>query len=146
METFMSGVLPHLTAGLNVAALILLLAGLVAVRGGHRERHRALMLSAVGVSGLFLAAYLLYHFTSPIFRFPGPDSMKPLYYALLISHVFLATAVLPFIAVTLRRALVGRFEAHKKLARFTLATWIYVSASGVAVYGLLYHVYTPASP
>lgn len=141
----MTGILPHLTAGLNVAALLLLLAGLAAVRGGNRARHRALMLSAVAVSALFLAVYLLYHFTSPIFRFPGPDTMKPLYYALLISHVILATLVVPFIVVTLRRALGGRFDAHKGIARGTLATWIYVSASGVAVYALLYHVYAPAT-
>jgi len=71
--------------------------GGVLVRAGQKERHKAVMMAAVVTSALFLAAYLLYHFTAPIFVFPGPASIKPFYYAILISHVVLATVILPFI-------------------------------------------------
>lgn len=137
--------LPHVTAALNSLALLLLLAGFVLVRSGQRDRHKAVMVAAVVTSALFLAAYLVYHFTAPIFVFPGPASVKPFYYAILISHVVLATVILPFIVTLLRRALSGRIEAHRKIAKLTFAMWVYVSASGVAVYALLYHVFPPAS-
>jgi putative membrane protein len=99
------------------------------------------MIAAVAVSGLFLACYLVYHATSPIFQFPGPAAHKPWYYALLISHVVLAAAAVPVIAVTLGRAWKERFEAHRRLARWTFPLWVYVAGSGVAVYWLLYHTY-----
>lgn len=142
--TNMSTILPHITASLNSLSIVLLLIGFCMIRSGKRDTHRLFMIAALATSALFLAFYLVYHFTQPVFVFPGPDSVKPLYYALLISHVIISLVVLPFIFVTVRRALGGRFEAHKGLARVTLAMWIFVAASGVAVYALLYHVYAPA--
>lgn len=133
-------VLPHVTASLNALAFVLLVAGLSLVRSGRRAQHRVAMLSAVAVSGLFLVAYLAYHVSAPIFVFRGQGWIRPAYYALLISHVVLAAVVGPMIAATLWRAAKGRFDGHRRLARWTLPVWMYVSASGVAVYVLLYHV------
>lgn len=134
-------VLPHVTATLNALALLLLLAGFVLIRNGRKAAHRAAMLAAVAASGLFLVAYVIYHATAPIFVFRGQGAVRPVYYTLLVSHVVLAATVAPMIAVTLWRALSGRFDAHRGLARWTLPVWLYVSVSGIVVYLLLYHLY-----
>ncbi len=133
-----AAVLPHVTAGLNALALLLLLVGFGLIRSGNRAAHRAVMLAAVVASGLFLAVYVVYHFTAPIFVFQGQGWVRPAYYAMLISHVVLAAAVTPLIALTLWRALRGRFPAHRGLARWTLPIWLYVSVTGIAVYWMLY--------
>lgn len=132
--------LPHLTAGLNALALVLMSAGFVLIRSGRRQSHRRLMLAAVVVSGLFLVAYVLHHAVNPIFAFPGSAAARPFYYALLISHVVLAALVAPMVGVTLWRGLSGRIAPHRGLARWTLPVWLYVSISGIVVYALLYHL------
>ena len=137
-----AALLPHVTASLNGAALLAALAGFGFIRAGRRDLHRIAMLTAVVASALFLLAYIVYHFTAPIFVFRGEGGVRPLYYALLISHVVLAVAVTPMILLTLARALAGRFDAHRPLARWTWPVWVYVSASGLIVYGMLYHLYT----
>lgn len=135
--------IPHLTAALNGLSTVLLIAAFLAIRAKNRTRHRRLMLSALAASGLFLLFYLVYHFTQPIFVFAGQGWVRPVYYALLISHVLLAILALPLIALALRRALAGRFDRHKPLARLTLPVWLYVSVTGLIVYALLYHLYPP---
>jgi|AGTN01.3.fsa_nt_gi Predicted membrane protein len=136
-----AAVLPHVTASLNAVALVLLLIGFALVRGGRRDLHRKVMLAAVAASGLFLAVYLVYHATAPIFVFRGTGLARPVYYTLLVSHVVLAALVTPMIGLTVWRALNGRFEPHRGIARWTLPIWLYVSVTGVVVYALLYHVY-----
>lgn len=135
-----AAILPHVTAGLNAATVLLLLAGFAFIRSGNRGAHRAAMISAVGTSTLFLAFYLLYHFTAPIFVFRGQGVMRPIYYFLLISHVVLAAAVTPSVLLTFGRGLRGRFDAHRKVARWTLPVWLYVSATGLIVYVMLYQI------
>lgn len=132
--------LPHLTAALNTLALALMLAGFALVRGGRPDLHRRLMLAAVAASALFLVAYLAHHAVNPIFVFRGSDAARPLYYALLVSHVVLAALVTPLVAVTVWRGLGGRIAGHRGLARWTLPVWVYVSVTGIAVYALLYHL------
>jgi len=139
----MLALLPHVTAGLNALAVVLLLAGFTLIRLRRYAAHRAVMTAAVVTSSLFLAAYLTYHFTAPIFVFRGVGLVRTLYYAMLVSHVVLALAVAPMVAVTFLRARAGRFSRHRALARWTLPVWIYVSVTGIAVYVLLYHVYRP---
>lgn len=139
MET--AQILPHLNAALNAAATLLLLAGRLAIRSGDRDRHRRIMLAALGVSAVFLASYLLYHATAPIFVFRGQGWIRPAYYALLIGHVVLAVLNVPMILLTVRHALRGDFDRHRRLARWTWAVWLTVSVSGVIVYALLYHLY-----
>jgi putative membrane protein len=140
-----AAVLPHVNAALNTASTILLLTGFTLIRMGRRDTHRKVMIAALIVSAIFLAFYLLYHFTAPIFVYQGPDWSRPIYYALLVSHVILAAIVTPLVAVTAWRALHGNFERHKAIARITLPIWLYVTVTGVVIYVILYHVY-PTAP
>lgn len=137
--------LPHVNAALNSITTVLLIVGFMFIRTGWREMHRKVMIAALAVSAAFLVSYLVYHFTAPIFVFPGEGWVRPIYYAMLISHVALATVATPLIAVTAWRGLTGRFERHRLLARWTWPIWLYVSVTGVLIYVLLYHVYAPAA-
>lgn len=143
MET--ASTLPHVNAALNSVTIVLLGAGFAFIHRGHRALHRAAMIAALAVSAAFLMSYLVYHFTAPVFVFPGTGAIVPVYYALLISHVVLAAVVAPMIAVTAWRASRGRFDRHKGLARWTWPLWMYVSVTGVLIYWLLYHVYAPTT-
>lgn len=138
-------VLPHVNAILNALSTILIIIGFVLIRSGRSEQHRKVMISALTVSAIFLVSYLTYHFTAPIFVFPGTGWVVPVYYAMLISHVILATVVTPMVMVTAYRALKGQFDRHRALARWTVWIWLYVTITGVLIYLILYHVYPPAA-
>ena len=93
-------------------------------------------------STIFLTCYLIYHFSVRVVtKFPGQGWIRPVYFLLLSSHILLAAAILPLVLITLSRAVQGRFEAHRKIARWTWPLWMYVSVTGVLVYLLLYHLY-----
>lgn len=126
-------VLPHMNAVLNTLSTVLLLIGFAFIRSKDRGLHRKFMISAMIVSAVFLVSYLLYHFTAPIFEFPGTGWTIPVYYALLISHVILATVVTPLVVITAWRALHGTFDRHKAIARWTLPIWLYVTVTGVVI-------------
>jgi len=132
--------LPGLNAALNGTCAVLLVCGFVAIRRGARELHRRLMLSAFTVSVLFLISYLVYHAMAGSTSFPGHGAVRTAYLAILLTHTVLAAAV-PFLAlITLVRALRRRFDAHRRIARWTLPIWLYVSVTGVVVYWMLYRV------
>lgn len=133
--------LPHLNAVLNGVTIALLIVAFVLIRKGRISAHRKAMMGAIGVSAVFLASYLVYHFSAPIFVFRGEGLARPIYYAFLISHVALAAVVTPMIVVTAWRGWTRKDARHKALARWTWPLWMYVSVSGVVVYALLYHVY-----
>lgn len=133
--------LPHVNAALNAMSAVLLLMGLSFIRRGQRDAHRRCMEGALLTSALFLISYLTYHFGAPITAFQGQGTARAIYFTILVSHTALA-AVLPFFAIAVwRRARRGDFERHRKLARFVLPLWLYVSVSGVAVYLFLYHLF-----
>lgn len=140
-----AAILPHVNAVLNALSTILLIVGFALIRSGRRDVHRKVMLAALGVSTVFLISYLVYHFTAPIFVFPGTGWTVPAYYALLISHVLLAVAATPLVIVTAFRALKGTFDRHRAVARWTIGVWLYVTVTGVMIYVILYHVYPPAA-
>jgi putative membrane protein len=133
-------VLPRVNAALNAASALLLLAGWRAIRAGRPEVHRAFMLSAFGSSALFLVGYLTRVALTGTHRFPGGGAVRAAYLAILGSHTLLAVAALPLVLRTLYLALRGRFEEHRKIARWTLPVWMYVSVTGVVVYVMLYHL------
>jgi putative membrane protein len=133
-------ILPPVNAALNATSATLLFLGWRAIRGGDRERHRALMLSAFGASSLFLAGYLTRIALTGTHRFPGTGLLRASYLALLGSHTVLAAAALPLVLAAFWLALRGRFEAHRRLARWTFPVWMYVSVTGVLVYVMLYWV------
>jgi putative membrane protein len=136
--------LPALNAALNSLSAVLLLAGYALIRAGRRRAHQACMLGAFSVSVLFLISYVTYHAQAGSVRFTGTGVVRPLYFAILITHIVLAAAIVPMALVTLARAARGRFALHARLARWTLPIWLYVSVTGVVVYAMLYHLY-PAS-
>jgi uncharacterized membrane protein YozB (DUF420 family) len=130
--------LPAVNAALNATAAALLVTGYRLVRAGRRETHRTVMLAAFATSVLFLISYLVYHAQVGSVRFERTGLIRGVYLTILTSHTVLAAAV-PFLAViTLRRGLKNRFDAHRRIARWTLPVWLYVSVTGVAVYLMLY--------
>lgn len=137
--------LPSLNAALNTASAVLLLVGYRGVRGGDVRTHRRCMLAAFAVSALFLVSYLVYHYQVGSVRFTGTGWVRPVYFSVLVSHIVLAALILPMALLTLSRALRGHFEAHRRIARWTLPIWLYVSVTGVAVYLMLYQLYPPGS-
>ena len=98
------------------------------------------MLAALCTSALFLVSYLVYHFEVGSVRFEGQGWVRTVYFAILISHTVLATAIIPLVIITVVRALRARFDRHRAIARWTLPLWIYVSVTGVVVYWMLYQV------
>ena len=132
--------LPTVNALLNGTAASLLVAGFLLIRAGRREAHRRAMTAAFACSVLFLVSYLVYHFEAGSVRFRGTGSVRTVYLTILLTHTVLA-AIVPFLAVTtLVLARMGRFEAHRRLARVTLPVWLYVSVTGVVIYLMLYRM------
>ena len=130
-----------LNATLNGTSAILLAAGYVAIRSGKRELHKKLMVSAFGVSCAFLVSYLVYHYRVGHVAFQGHGWIRPVYFALLLSHTLLAIVIVPLIFITLRRAWLERFDKHRLIARWTLPLWFYVCVTGVIVYFMVYQIY-----
>jgi uncharacterized membrane protein YozB (DUF420 family) len=134
---------PALNAFLNGTSAVLIGSGLYFIRSGRVSAHKRMMLTAFATSTLFLISYLYYHLVlrAGITRFQGEGVSRPLYFAILISHTILAVVVVPFILVTLARALKGSFARHKAIARYTFPIWMYVSVTGVVIYFMLYKVF-----
>ncbi|MFQ5665708.1 MAG: DUF420 domain-containing protein [Candidatus Binatia bacterium] len=133
--------LPTVNAVLNGTAACLLALGYRFIRRGDMSAHRNCMLAAFGVSTLFLVSYLTYHYQVGSVHFTGTGWVRGVYFAVLVSHTILAAQVPPLAVVTLSRALRGRFDRHRRLARWTLPVWFYVSLTGVVVYVMLYRLY-----
>jgi len=132
--------LPAVNAILNATSGVLLTIGYLLIRRGRWRQHRAVMLSAFGVSVLFLISYVVYHANAGSRPFPGTGAIRTVYFAILITHVILAAAIVPLALVTLTRALRERFDRHRAIARWTLPIWLYVSVTGVIVYLMLYQI------
>jgi uncharacterized membrane protein YozB (DUF420 family) len=136
--------LPAVNATLNALSATFLVAGFVFIKRGNKIAHRNCMISAFVTSVVFLGCYLTYHgylayalHRGPT-RFINPAWFRPIYLTILLTHTVLAVVIVPLILTTLWRAKKQRFAAHKKIARWTLPLWLYVSVTGVLVYWLLY--------
>jgi uncharacterized membrane protein YozB (DUF420 family) len=134
-------VLPHLNATLNATATVLLITGWVLIKRRRIEQHRRVMIAAVITSAAFLTSYVIYHANAGSKPFPGTGLARTIYFVILIPHVILAAAVLPPILITLSRGLRRDDQRHRRLARWTLPVWLYVSVTGVIVYVMLYRLY-----
>lgn len=134
---------PALNASLNAACTVFLLLGYVFIRSRNILAHKICMLSAFTCSMVFLGCYLYFHFHAGIIRFGGEGWIRPVYFALLVSHTTLAITILPLAIITLRYALRNKFSSHMKIAHWTFPLWLYVSVTGVIIYWLLYIAYTP---
>ncbi len=136
--------LPTLNATLNGTSAVLLTIGYYFIRQRNRTAHKAFMLAAFVSSTLFLISYVIYHWNVGSVPFQGPAWARPIYYTILLSHVLLAAVILPLALLTLFWALRNRLGRHRRIARWTLPLWLYVSVTGVVVYLMLYRLF-PAS-
>ena len=133
--------LPALNATLNGMAAMFLTAGYLLIRSGRRRAHKRCMLSALVCSALFLTSYVVYHANTGSRPFPGSGAVRIVYFAILITHVVLAAAILPLALLTTSRGLRSQFDRHVRIARWTLPIWLYVSVTGVVIYLMLYQLY-----
>jgi len=133
-------VLPAVNATLNAVSGMFLLVGYALIRRRRITAHRNAMLAAFASSTIFLITYLVYHAHAGSRPFTGQGAIRYVYFAILISHVILAAAILPMAVSTLSRGLRGRYDDHKRIARWTFPTWMYVSVTGVIVYVMLYQM------
>lgn len=134
-------IFPVINASLNGASAVLLVTAHNMIKRGRVALHRALMLTAVGTSTLFLASYLYYHAHVGSVHFPGQGWPRRIYFTILISHTILAATIVPLVIVTLTRALRERFDRHRAIARWTYPLWLYVSVTGVVIYFMLYRLF-----
>ena len=133
--------LSAVNATLNAMAAIFLTAGYVLIRRGRRELHKRCMLAALTASALFLVCYVTYHANTGSRPFPGQGVIRVVYFAILITHVILAAAILPLALTTAARGLTAQYDRHVRIARWTLPLWLYVSVTGVVIYFMLYQLY-----
>lgn len=141
--------LPAVNAGLNATATLLLITAWFLIRQRKERAHRNVMLAALGISILFLGCYLTYHAQLKAatgasgVRFPGPSPIREMYLVMLLTHVILAATVPVLALASVYLGLKNRREAHRRLSKWTLPIWLYVSVTGVLIYVLVYHVYGP---
>jgi len=133
--------LPAANAVFNSLSAICLVGGYVNIRRKNRATHMRFMWSATAFSGLFLISYITYHFFHGDTRFPGQGLIRPVYFFVLITHIGLSMVALPLILATLWYAVRGKFQFHRRIARWTFPVWLYVSVTGVLVF-LILRAYT----
>lgn len=140
-------IFPHLNAFLNATSGVFLVCGLFFILTRRAHAHRFCMLTASSISAVFLVSYVAHHAVRTYYfglgptRFTGEGLARPVYFTILTSHTILAALVAPFVLVTLYRALKGRFDDHRAIARLVYPVWLYVSVTGVIVYLMLYQIY-----
>jgi putative membrane protein len=126
--------LPPIYATINGVTALLLIIAVIAIRQGKRELHERIMKACIGLSAVFLIMYVAYHITNEATQYGGQGAIRYVYFFILITHICLSIAVIPFVLFTFARALSGNFERHRRLAKFTFPLWLYVAITGVLVY------------
>jgi putative membrane protein len=136
-----ASVLPPLNAALNATSAILLTVGYAFIRRRRVAAHLCCMITAFAASSLFLVSYVAYHYQEAGSRaFAGTGWVRAVYLVVLVSHIVLAAVIVPLALTTIYRAWQGTFDRHRRIARWTLPVWLYVSVTGVVVYWMLYHL------
>ena len=133
--------LPAVNATLNATSAVFLLSGYVLIRRGRVLPHKRCMLGALASSTLFLTCYVIYHANTGSRPFAGQGLVRVIYFAILLTHVLLAAAILPLALTTAARGLKAQYDRHVRIARWTLPLWLYVSVTGVVIYLMLYQLY-----
>ena len=134
-------IIPPLLAILNASAASLVTVGYIFVRNGVRSAHRICMISALIVSVIFMVFYLYYHLKIGNIPFAGVGIIRPIYFSILASHVILAAVLFPMALITAGLAIRKNFSRHRRIARWTLPIWLYVSITGVVIYLMAFHIY-----
>ena len=132
--------LPALNATLNATSAVLLCTGWFLIKRGRQDAHRKVMIAACTTSALFLVSYLTYHAQVGSVRFQKTGAIRTIYLGILLTHTVLAAVIVPMVLVTLARGLSGKFDRHRRIARWTMPIWLYVSVTGVIVYLMLYRL------
>jgi putative membrane protein len=132
--------LPALNATLNGISFVFLLSGYLFIRRNRRDAHRKCMIGALVMSALFLTSYVIYHLNVGSVPFRRTGWIRTVYFAILIPHVILAAAIVPMVLLTVWRAWSKQFDKHRRIARWTLPLWMFVSITGVIVYVMLYQM------
>ena len=133
--------LTHVLAVLNAATIVVLAYAYARIRVRDREGHRRAMLAAIAIGAVFLAVYLVYHAFAGLAKFGGQGPIRPIYFTLLAIHVVMAAVVAILVPITLFNALKGRFAVHRRFARITYPSWLFVAVSGLVVYVMAVHLY-----
>ena len=134
-------IIPPFLAMLNATAATLLVAGFILIRNGKRSAHKTCMVSALIVSSVFMVFYLYYHAKIGNIPFAGTGMIRPVYFSILATHVILAAFLFPMALVTAGFALTGKTVRHRKVARWTLPIWLYVSITGIIIYLMAFHIF-----
>ena len=134
--------LPPIYATVNALTAVVLILAVIAIKKGNRQLHERLMKTAIALSVSFLLMYIAYHMTSDSTKFGGEGNIKYIYYFILLTHILLSIAVIPFVLITYVRAITNNIEGHKKIAKITFPLWLYVAITGVVVYIMISPYYT----
>lgn len=126
--------LPPIYAVINGLTAVVLVGGVLAIKGGRMDLHKKCMTTAIALSVAFLVMYVAYHMTSDSTKFGGEGAIRYVYFFILITHILLSIAVIPLVLITYVRALAEKFDRHKKIAKITFPIWLYVAVTGVVVY------------
>jgi putative membrane protein len=133
--------LTHVLAVLNAATIVVLLYAYSRIRARDREGHRRAMFVAIAIGAAFLAVYLVYHAFAGLAKFGGEGPIRPIYFSLLAIHVVMAFVVAVLVPLTVWNAIKGRYAVHRRLARVTFPSWLFVAVSGLIVYVMAVHLY-----
>jgi putative membrane protein len=129
--------LPPIYASVNGLTAIILICAVISIKKGYKTTHEKLMKFAIALSVSFLLMYIAYHMTSDSTKFGGEGAIVTIYYFILITHIVLSVAVIPFVLITYVRAITNNIERHKKIAKITFPLWLYVAITGVIVYVMI---------
>lgn len=129
--------LPPIYATINAFTALILITAFWAIKNKKVKLHEKLMKTAIILSAVFLVLYVVYHMTSDSTKFGGEGAIKTVYFVILISHILLSVAVIPFVLITFARGITNQVELHKKIARYTFPLWLYVAVTGVVVYVMI---------
>ncbi len=128
------GAFPLFHAVLNGLTAVLLLMGFFCIRSGNRIMHRNMMISAFGLSAVFLISYVISKISNEPVPYGGEGYLRPIYFFILISHIVLSAIIVPLVLFTMYRGLTNEYQKHRKIARWTFPIWLYVAITGVLVY------------
>jgi len=134
-------ILPLFHAVLNGTTAVCLVAGYILILNKKKSAHKFCMLTALSLSSIFLVSYVIYHFNAGHVAYNGEGVIKTIYLAILVSHILLATAILPLALFTVYRGLTDQLDKHRRIARWTLPLWLYVAVTGVVIYIMMQQSY-----
>lgn len=140
-DTYDFSYIPKLNATLNGMTFLSLVGALISIKNKKIILHRSFIFASLTFTGIFLGSYLLYHFTTSSTAFGGTGLIKVLYLTILITHIFLAILIVPLALIAIARGLNMKVDKHKKITKWVMPIWLYVSFTGVIIYIMIFPYY-----